>query len=112
MYLSCLWPDKEAIESSGEASDTNSHSIVLSLRYLEFDLVLTGDLEGMGEEEVTKEIEEGKPQKRIPIYYTHKETLKRLIDSGCRILQTLESGAVTVITDGKNMRINEWSKGG
>lgn len=151
VYLSCLWPDKGAIESSGEASDTNSHSIVLSLRYLEFDLLLTGDLEGMGEGEVTKEIEEGKPQKRIPIYYDilkvahhgskyssgseflhaaapaysiiscgadnsyghpHKETLKRLIDSGCRIFQTPESGAVTVITDGKNMRINEWSKGG
>lgn len=112
---------------------------------------LTGDLEGMGEGEVTKEIEEGKPQKRIPIYYDiikvahhgskyssgceflhaaapaysiiscgadnsyghpHKETLKRLMDSGCRIFQTPESGAVTVITDGKNMRINEWSKGG
>ncbi|MGN6711912.1 ComEC/Rec2 family competence protein [Anaerocolumna jejuensis] len=151
VYLSCLWPDKGVIESSGEASDTNSHSIVLSLRYLEFDLLLTGDLEGMGEGEVTKEIEEGKPQKRIPIYYDilkvahhgskyssgseflhaaapaysiiscgadnsyghpHKETLKRLMDSGCRILQTPESGAVMVITDGKNMRIEEWSKGG
>ena len=152
VYLSCLWPDKGTIESSGEASDTNSHSIVLSLRYLEFDLLLTGDLEGIGEDIVVREIEEGKLGKDgIPFQYEilkvahhgskystgseflnavspdysiiscgennsyghpHKETLKRLMDSGCRILQTPESGAVMVITDGKNMRIDEWSKGG
>lgn len=70
VYLSCLWPDKEAIESSGEASDTNSHSIVLSLRYLEFDLLLTGDLEGIGEDIVVREIEEGRFGKNgMPLQY-------------------------------------------
>lgn len=70
VYLSCLWPDKGAIESSGEASDTNSHSIVLSLRYLGFDLLLTGDLEGIGEDIVVREIEEGKLGKDgIPLQY-------------------------------------------
>lgn len=154
IYLNCLWPDKSHIESSSgdfaEVSDTNSHSVVLSLHYQDFDLLLTGDLEGAGEEAVAERVEKAKQQKSgrplrydilkvahhgskystgegflkavAPAYaiiscgagnsygHPHKETINRLADIKCRILQTPESGAVTVITDGKRMRVREWKR--
>lgn len=150
VYLNCLWPDKELLQASGEASDTNSHSVVLSLHYLDFDLLLTGDLEGMGEKIVTEEIEEEKGREGvIPLRYDilkvahhgskystgnefleavapslaiiscgvdnsyghpHKETIDRLTNSKSVILQTKESGAVTVITDGRLIKIVEYTR--
>lgn len=47
--LNCLWP----VKGISQGSDMNSHSIVLSLKYREFDLLLTGDLEGVGEGYIT-----------------------------------------------------------
>ncbi|SHO51263.1 DNA internalization-related competence protein ComEC/Rec2 [Anaerocolumna xylanovorans] len=138
VYLSCLWPDKKASELPGAFSDTNSHSIVLGLHYLEFDLLLTGDLEGMGEEQITKSIKEAGQQYDIlkvahhgskystgdeflnavsPGFaiiscgagnsygHPHKETINRLMECKSTILQTTESGAITVITDGNRIRI-------
>lgn len=150
VYLNCLWPDKELLQASGEASDTNSHSIVLSLHYLDFDLLLTGDLEGMGEKIVTEEIEEEKGRGGIiPLRYDilkvahhgskystsnefleatapalaiissgmdnsyghpHKETLDRLTINKSAILQTKECGAVTVFTNGRQIKILEYNR--
>jgi competence protein ComEC len=150
VYLNCLWPDKELLQALGEASDTNSHSIVLSLHFLDFDLLLTGDLEGMGEKIVTEEIEEEKGRGGIiPLRYDilkvahhgskystsnkfleaaapalaiissgmdnsyghpHKETLDRLTINKSAILQTKECGAVTVFTNGRQIKILEYNR--
>ena len=40
--------------------------------------------------------------------HPHKETLKRLQEYGVRIYNTQEAGAVTIETDGKRMRIEEY----
>lgn len=143
VYLSCLWPDKEVFKVLGESSGTNSHSVVLGLHYLKFDLLLTGDLEGVGEEQVTKSIKEAKQPYNIlkvphhgskystgeefldavsPEFsiiscgagnsygHPHKETIDRLLECKSSILQTTESGAITVITDGDRISIKEWNK--
>ena len=47
--LTCLWPDKEGEE------DGNNASLVFSLTWDRFSMVLTGDLEKEGEEELLKE---------------------------------------------------------
>lgn len=37
--------------------------------------------------------------------HPHKETVERLVRAGCKIYRTSESGAVTLITDGKTIKI-------
>ncbi len=141
--IKCLWPDK-GVESG---ADKNSHSVVLSLKYGEFDLLLTGDLEGEGEEriiehfteagstvtalkgyEVLKVAHHGSKYSTSseflkavsPLYsiissgmdnsygHPHAETITRLKESGSQILKTTDSGAITIITDGKSMKLEEW----
>lgn len=139
--IKCLWPD-QGFETN---SDKNTHSIVLSLKYGEFDMLLTGDLEGEGEKQIIEQITQKKAdalhgyevlkvahhgskystsseflQAVSPMYsiiscgidnsygHPHAETVTRLLESGSQILKTTESGAVTIITDGKNMKLEEW----
>lgn len=40
--------------------------------------------------------------------HPHKETMERLVRAGCKIYSTSESGAVTLISDGKAMRIKRY----
>jgi competence protein ComEC len=42
--------------------------------------------------------------------HPHKEKIDRLTDSKSVILQTKESGAVTVITDGRSIKIVEYNR--
>ncbi|MDF2871992.1 MAG: putative rane protein [Anaerocolumna sp.] len=141
--IKCLWPGND-FESG---TDKNSHSIVLSLKYGEFDMLLTGDLEGEGEERIIEQITQSGSMvtalngyevlkvahhgskystsseflKAVsPLYsiiscgidnsygHPHEETVTRLLESGSQILKTTESGAVTIITDGKSMKMEEW----
>lgn len=53
MSFTCLFPGKEF---SGETG--NEASMVLAVRYGEFDMLFTGDVEGKGEEALTKQLEE------------------------------------------------------
>ncbi len=140
--IKCLWPDKD-FETD---SDKNSHSVVLSLKYGEFDMLLTGDLEGEGEVRIIEQITQAGSMVAIngyevlkvahhgskystnseflkavsPLYsiiscgidnsygHPHAETVARLKESGSQTLKTTDSGAVTFITDGKSMKIEEW----
>ena len=114
-------------------------SMVLKVQYKEFDLLLTGDVEGKGEEILTKNKSVGKidvlkvahhgsknsttkefldlAKPKVALIsagqknsygHPHKETLKRLQEYGVRIYNTQEAGAVTIETDGKRMRIEEY----
>lgn len=51
LKLTCLHPEK------GTTQETNASSIVLYLEYEEFTALFTGDLEGSGEEEIRRELE-------------------------------------------------------
>ena len=51
--ITCLHPDKDFITDS-----RNGYSTVLSLHYKEFDLLLTGDLEEQGENQLMKTLED------------------------------------------------------
>lgn len=140
--IKCLWPDKD-FETD---TDKNSHSVVLSLKYGEFDMLLTGDLEGEGEVRIIEQIAQAGSMVAIngyevlkvahhgskystnseflkavsPLYsiiscgidnsygHPHAETVARLKESGSQTLKTTDSGAVTFITDGKSMKIEEW----
>lgn len=52
LVCTCLLPEEDNVQESSNAS-----SMVLSLSYQEFDLLLTGDIEGGGEEKLEKIIE-------------------------------------------------------
>lgn len=134
LRIICLQPGTSFVEESGNAA-----SMVLKVQYKEFDLLLTGDVEGKGEEILTQNKSVGKidvlkvahhgsknsttkefldlakPKvalisagQRNSYGHPHKETLKRLQEYGVRIYNTQEAGAVTIETDGKRMRIEEY----
>ncbi len=54
LSLGCMHPEKEA-----SYKDANAYSVVLLLRYGQFSAVLTGDLEGEGEQEMLADLGEG-----------------------------------------------------
>lgn len=130
LELTCLHPGEAY---TGEAG--NGASMVLSLDYGNFDMLLTGDVEGEGETLLTKEVNKsfdmlkaahhGSKNSTSSVFlekvrpavavisagqenrygHPHKETLKRLKDKGCYILRTDRQGAVMIRTDGKRQKI-------
>ncbi|MFT4142810.1 MAG: DNA internalization-related competence protein ComEC/Rec2 [Mobilitalea sp.] len=148
LQLLCLHPSPEF-----EPTSVNSYSTVLSISYVDFDLLLTGDLEKGGETALTRLLKQSyidDTTVKLPETYEvlkvahhgskystsidflkavspsysiiscgidnsyghpNEETLNRLLESGSRILKTTESGAVTIITGGERMRIEEYIKG-
>lgn len=131
----CLHPDP-----GYQCADRNEYSTVLSVGYGGFDALFTGDVEGRGEEIVTKRIGKGytllkcahhgsdnsTPEEFLQRVspkltfisagrgnsYGHpgKELIKRLEDSGTRILVTKERGALMLVTDGKSVKVNTFLK--
>lgn len=132
----CMHPSEEFMDSS-----ENAASLVMKVVYGEFDALLTGDLEGRGEETLRKVYEEelremdllkvahhGSKNSSMEAFlnicrpeisiiscgegnrygHPHKELLERLERTESRIFITRDSGAVTVITDGKQMRVLEY----
>lgn len=57
MTLTCIQPGNVGKRSEG-AKTGNTASMVLAVRFGEFDMLLTGDVEGEGEEQLTKRLEE------------------------------------------------------
>ncbi len=130
LKITCLHPYKEFLSQSA-----NGYSTVLSVEYGKFSLLLTGDLEKEGENcvvenklqnyNVLKVAHHGSkystteqflnavnPQYAILSYghknrygHPHKELLSRLKAKNVELYQTEKHGAVTIITDGKNMNI-------
>lgn len=143
LQITCLAPSKEAMTSGG-----NENSLVLQLSYRDFDMLLTGDLEGEGERllieelrrqnanghqityEVLKVAHHGSKNatsdelldllntklalissgKNNPYGHPHAETLTRLQSHSIQTFQTSRSGAITIWTDGDQMKIEEFNK--
>lgn len=136
LRIDCLFPERE----SRKTIVGNESSLVLSLEYLDFDMLFTGDIENEGEEMLLKVLEKQydvlkvahhgsrnstseelldavKPKNGLvsagennSYGHPHKETLRRLEEEGCKMWNTAESGAVTLITDGKKLEIKEYLK--
>lgn len=132
----CMHPSEDFKDRSDNAA-----SLVIKVVYGEFAALLTGDLEGRGEETFMKAYEEelremdllkvahhGSKNSSMEAFlnicrpeisiiscgegnrygHPHKELLERLERAGSRIFITRDSGAVTVVTDGKQMRVFEY----
>lgn len=130
----CLHPQKNQVLEAG-----NGASMVLQVKYGEFEMLFTGDVEGEGEEmlmeqqklsqiDVLKVAHHGSEhstteeliRKLRPQYalisagrknsygHPHMETIERLKKYGVQLYSTLESGAITVTTDGREMWIEEY----
>ncbi|NLP35633.1 MAG: DNA internalization-related competence protein ComEC/Rec2 [Clostridiales bacterium] len=133
LKITCLHPSMEYVPSS-----KNSYSMVLSVSFVEFDLLLTGDLEKDGEAilmatypydyDILKVAHHGskystsegflqiaKPElaliscgKANRYGHPHIELLDRLDEVGSEVVITYESGAITIMTDGKKMVVEEY----
>lgn len=62
LEILCLQPSKECQIEAGNAA-----SMVLAVRYKEFDMLLTGDVEGKGEEELTENVKKFCAGKRFEV---------------------------------------------
>lgn len=127
--ITCIQPSgKDGLKAGNEAS------LVLDVSQGNFDLLLTGDTEKMGEDLLTEQINKTYDvlkvahhgsqnstsyaflEKILPHYalvsagegnrygHPHPATIRRLEDQGCRIYSTIEHGAVTIYTDGKKIK--------
>ena len=136
MCLKCLAPSREYDGESGNAA-----SMVLELDYGNFEMLFTGDVEGMGEEElvqakhlrqydILKAAHHGSKNSTTEAFleqtqpeiawisagignsygHPHKETIERLENAGSTVMKTQDFGAVTVYTDGKQMRMEMFCK--
>ncbi len=136
MTLKCLAPLKEY---QGEAG--NAASMVLELDYGNFEMLFTGDAEGLGEDALVSGgklknydilkvahhgsknstsnefLEQTKPKEawissgiNNRYGHPHNETIERLKNQNCIIRKTQDSGAVTVYTNGKQMRTEMFCK--
>lgn len=131
LELKCLHPYYEF-----NYDKPNEYSTVLHLKYKDFDMLLTGDLEGRGEESVSNlslpDIDVLKVAHHGSKYSTdndflskvkaeygiiscgldnsyghpHNELIKRLNDNNIKTYQTNKHGAVEIRTNGKQMKIN------
>ena len=133
MKLKCVFPD-----DTFEGKTGNESSMVLSLKYEEFDALFTGDVEGEGEEKLEEELEETYDVLKVAHHgskystkegildkiraeiglissgrnnsygHPHKELLKRLEKAGVKAYGTQENGSVTIKTDGKKMELESY----
>lgn len=129
IQITCLHPGRE------EREPGNAASLVLDVAMGNFDLLLTGDVEGEGEEALCEKIDKeydvlkiahhGSKNSTLPDFldkvnpktalisagednqygHPHKETLDRLHELDCQIYETARCGAVTIKTDGDRMTV-------
>ena len=133
MTVTCLQPgDGEGLEPG------NGASLVLDLSCGDFDMLLTGDVEGEGESLLAERLEKTydvlkvahhgsknstcedflrrtKPRAALVSAgrnnrygHPHRETLDRLAGTGCSVWETAKCGAVTIVTDGRSMSIRRF----
>ncbi len=133
LYIRCLHPAEDY-----NIRTNNGYSVVLSLNYKDFDMLLTGDLEADGEELLLKMLEGKYDVLKVahhgsknssgeeflnlikPRYsliscgknnrygHPHVELLERLDDIGSEAIVTYESGAITIRTDGERMELEKY----
>lgn len=130
MTVTCLQPGE-----GDELEPGNGASLVLDLSCGAFDMLLAGDVEGEGESLLMERLEKtydvlkaahhgsrnstcedflerAGPQAALisagrdnRYGHPHQETLDRLDRAGCSVWQTAQSGAVTIVTDGRTVSI-------
>ncbi|MBA4688068.1 MAG: DNA internalization-related competence protein ComEC/Rec2 [Candidatus Galacturonibacter soehngenii] len=135
LQMECLHPYKEYLPKS-----QNDYSVVLSLRYESLNMLLTGDLETKGENEVMKLLKEDydilkvahhgsknstssaflrKLQAEYAIIscgennrygHPHEELLERLNDNDMHIMTTKEDGAITIEVKNKTISYSLYGK--
>lgn len=133
--INCLYPSPDTT-----AEDRNDYSTVLSVRYGDFSMLLTGDISTEPEGEIKSMLESHYTVLKVahhgskystsseflqwikPDYsvisvgennlYGHPndETLERLNENGSKVVRTDESGGIIVSTDGKSMEIEKTIK--
>ncbi|MCR5527547.1 MAG: DNA internalization-related competence protein ComEC/Rec2 [Lachnospiraceae bacterium] len=133
LTVRCIHPAEDYVPE-----DVNSYSTVLDIRYGKFSALFTGDVQGSGEEAAgsscgedytllkvahhgsknsSKEafLKKTKPKyafiscgKNNSYGHPHRETLERLNSAGSNIYVTKESGALSLYTDGKRIRIKTY----
>lgn len=134
--LTCLWP------RAGYRGESNAASACYLLEEGSFRVLLTGDVEGEGERELTAYLQrlslDGTDVLKVAHHgsrystseaflqaaaprialisagqdnsygHPHRELLERLDNRGCMVLQTPESGAITIQTAGGKPWENRW----
>ena len=130
LTVTCLQPGR-----GDELMPGNGASLVLDVSCGAFDMLLTGDVEGEGEEVLAQRLEKTYDVLKVAHHgsknstseellrqaspdvalisagrdnrygHPHKETMERLSQAGCLVYQTARSGAVTIWTDGRKMSI-------
>ena len=133
LKLNCLHPDSGTV-----FEDVNEGSAVLDLGYGNFSALLTGDIQGEGEEQMTRLLcheytllkcahhgsENSTPERFLEKVnpgltfiscgegnrygHPHEALLERLEKTGTRIIITKDSGAITVRTDGEKLSIEKF----
>lgn len=128
LVIGCLYPDEKKLAETGNAA-----SLVLEASYGEIDVLLTGDVEGEGEELLTAALEKeyevlkvahhgsknstseeflGIVHPKLAVIssgrdnrygHPHEETLERLEDAKAVVFTTAESGAIILRADGKEV---------
>lgn len=116
----------------------NEYSTVLYLKYKDFDMLFTGDLEGKGEEELERMklpdidvlkvahhgsknstyesfLEKVRPEYAViscglknPYGHPHNNLMKRLQDQGISVYRTDQNGEIEIRTNGRNMLIRPY----
>lgn len=135
LKLVCLGP-----EGIYNGENKNAASMTLLLEYEDFRGIFTGDLEKEGEEALLNKklpvcdflkvahhgsayatseelLEAVRPKTAViscgkdnPYGHPGEALVSRLLEAGCQIYQTPESGAVTIKYKGRNIRIQEFKK--
>ena len=134
--LTCLWP------AEGYSGESNASSACYLLEQGAFRILLTGDVEGQGERELTAYLEDlslpgvdvlkvahhGSRYSTSQVFlqgaaprlalvsagrdnsygHPHGETLARLAEAGSRVVQTPESGAVTIRLSRKQLDMEKY----
>ena len=133
MTVECLNPAEKAV-----TEDANSYSTVLSVRYRDFSLLLTGDVQGENEKALVNSLKgsytilkvahhgsrNSSPEEVLDIIkpryafiscgrknkygHPHSETIEKLEERRADIYITKDVGAITAETDGKHMKIYEY----
>jgi competence protein ComEC len=133
LELECLHPYEEYVPES-----RNDYSTVLSLRFDELDLLLTGDIEEKGEKEITKLITKDYDILKVshhgskystsiefldkvnaeyaiiscgennPYGHPHQELIQRLEDKEMEVMITKDSGAITIKVRGNQMEYKKF----
>lgn len=132
----CLNPDSYEYYTEDKRNDS---SIVLHMKYYDFDMLLTGDISETAEKELAEYLKNCEVLKaahhgsrysnsesllktvspQIAIIscsennsygHPHTETIKRLSEAGCSVFITKDCGAITITVDKGKLRISSFIK--